>query len=67
LGSVRALERVAIGGFRWHHLRHTSASGHSAERHAAVDLQQTGGWESPEVIRRSVRPASDLSRRAHGD
>jgi integrase len=48
----KALERAGIQDFRWHDLRHTSASWHVQNGTPLFALQELGGWESPEMVRR---------------
>lgn len=47
-----ALERGGITDFRWHDLRHTWASCHVQLGTPLYALQELGGWESPEMVRR---------------
>lgn len=48
----QALERASIQDFRWHDLRHTWASWHVQNGTPLFALQELGGWESPEMVRR---------------
>lgn len=48
----KALERAGIKEFRWHDLRHTWASWHVQNGTPLHVLQEMGGWESPEMVRR---------------
>jgi integrase len=47
-----ALDRAGIIDFRWHDLRHTWASWHVQEDTPLHALQELGGWESVEMVRR---------------
>lgn len=54
-----ALERAGIEDFRWHDLRHTWASWHVQNGTPMFALQEMGGWESPEMVRRYAHLAAD--------
>jgi integrase len=47
-----ALVRAGIEDFRWHDLRHTWATEHANSGTPLNVLQELGGWESPEMVRR---------------
>jgi integrase len=47
-----ALERAGIEDFRWHDLRHCWASWHVQNGTPLFALQELGGRESPEMVRR---------------
>ncbi len=48
----KALSRSGISEFRWHDLRHTWASWHVQNGTPQSVLQELGGWESVEMVRR---------------
>jgi integrase len=48
----QALGRARIESFRWHDFRHTWASWHVQNGTPLNVLQELGGWESPEMVRR---------------
>ena len=48
----QALQRAGIANFRWHDLRHTWASWHAQSGTPQHVLQELGGWQSPEMVRR---------------
>ena len=54
-----ALNRAGISDFRWHDLRHTWASWHVQSGTPLFALQELGGWESPEMVRRYAHLAAE--------
>lgn len=54
-----ALARAGIEDFRWHDLRHTWASWHVQQGTPLHALQELGGWESTEMVRRYAHFASE--------
>lgn len=54
-----ALDRAGITDFRWHDLRHTWASWHVQNGTPLFALQELGGWESSEMVRRYAHLAAD--------
>jgi integrase len=54
-----ALKRAGIADFRWHDLRHTWASWHVQSGTPLFALQELGGWESAEMVRKYAHLAAD--------
>lgn len=54
-----ALKRASIDDFRWHDLRHTWASWHIQAGTPMHALQELGGWESADMVRRYAHLSSD--------
>lgn len=55
----KALRQAGIENFRWHDLRHTWASWHVQAGTPIYELQELGGWQSVEMVRRYAHLASD--------
>ncbi|WP_409449684.1 tyrosine-type recombinase/integrase [Candidatus Igneacidithiobacillus taiwanensis] len=55
----KALRRAGISDFRWHDLRHTWASWHVQAGTPLHALQELGGWESVEMVRRYAHLAPE--------
>lgn len=55
----QALSRAGIENFRWHDLRHTWASWHVQAGTPLHVLQELGGWESVEMVRRYAHLSSE--------
>jgi integrase len=53
------LRQVGISDFRWHDLRHTWASWHVQNGTPLQALQELGGWESAEMVRRYAHLSPD--------
>jgi integrase len=54
-----ALKRAGIEDFRWHDLRHTWASWHVQAGTPLHALQELGGWETAEMVRRYAHFSSE--------
>jgi len=54
-----ALKRAGIDNFRWHDLRHTWASWHVQAGTPLHVLQELGGWESAEMVKRYAHLSSE--------
>ena len=55
----RPLKRAGIHDFRWHDLRHTWASWHVQAGTPLHVLQDLGGWETAEMVRRYAHLSAD--------
>jgi integrase len=55
----QVLQRAKIKDFRWHDLRHTWASWHVQAGTPLHVLQELGGWESVEMVRRYAHLSSE--------
>lgn len=53
------LKKVGITDFRWHDLRHTWASWHVQSGTPLHVLQELGGWQSVEMVRKYAHLSSD--------
>jgi len=54
-----ALKRAGIEDFRWHDLRHTWASWHVQAGTPLHALQELGGWETVDMVRRYAHLSSE--------
>lgn len=54
-----ALVRAGVANFRWHDLRHTWASWHIQAGTPIAELQELGGWETVEMVRRYAHLGAD--------
>ena len=54
-----ALTRAGIADFRWHDLRHTWASWHVQAGTPLHVLQELGGWECVEMVRKYAHLSSE--------
>jgi integrase len=54
-----ALQRAGIREFRWHDIRHTWASWHVQAGTPSHALQELGGWECVEMVRKYAHLSSD--------
>ncbi len=55
----KGLERAGITDFRWHDLRHTWASWHVQNGTPLHALQELGGWETADMVRRYAHLTAD--------
>ncbi len=55
----KGLENAGIDNFRWHDLRHTWASWHVQNGTPLHVLQELGGWESAEMVRKYAHFSSE--------
>lgn len=55
----KALKRAGIEDFRWHDLRHTWASWHAQAGTPMSVLQELGGWETADMVRRYAHLSSE--------
>ena len=53
------LTAAGIEDFRWHDLRHTWASWHVQAGTPLFALQEMGGWQSADMVRRYAHLAAD--------
>ncbi|WP_257219077.1 tyrosine-type recombinase/integrase [Janthinobacterium sp. 13] len=65
--GYKALKRVGVEDFRWHDLRHTWARWYVQNGSPLNVLQELGGWESAQMVRRYAHfSASNLASYAYG-
>lgn len=55
----KGLEKAGIDNFRWHDLRHTWASWHVQAGTPLRVLQELGGWECVEMVRKYAHLSSE--------
>ena len=55
----KSLRKAGIENFRWHDLRHTWASWHVQAGTPIYELQELGGWQSIEMVRRYAHLAPE--------
>ena len=55
----KALRAAGIEDFRWHDLRHAWASRHIQAGTSTAELQELGGWQSSEMVRRYAHFAAE--------
>ncbi len=55
----KAVKQAGLEDFRWHDLRHTWASWHAQAGTPFNALQEMGGWESAEMVRRYAHLAAE--------
>ncbi len=55
----QALKRAGVDNFRWHDLRHTWASWHVQAGTPLNFLQELGGWETSDMVRRYAHLSSE--------
>ncbi len=53
------LKRAGIEDFRWHDLRHTSASWHVQNGTPLYAMQEMGGWASSTMVQRYAHLAAE--------
>ncbi len=57
--SKKALRAVGLEDFRWHDLRHAWATRHVQAGTSTAELQELGGWQSSEMVRRYAHFSAD--------
>jgi len=55
----KAARAAGIEGFRWHDLRHAWATRHIQAGTSTAELQELGGWQSSEMVRRYTHFAAE--------
>ncbi len=55
----KALRLCGIEDFRWHDLRHAWATRHIQAGTSTAELQELGGWQSSEMVRRYAHFAAE--------
>ncbi len=55
----KALRAAGLEDFRWHDLRHAWATRHIQAGTSTAELQELGGWQSSEMVRRYAHFAAE--------
>lgn len=66
-GWLKATEKAALDGLRWHDLRHTWASWHVMNGTPLAVLQELGGWSTAEMVKRYAHLAPGYTAQFSGN